>query len=233
MANKKNKIRNKRKNGRNQYTCTKRTVLSEENNDTTATVELSSPTVTQIPTETEDDISDLNQSASFQKLNTSVVNLMDIETNQDNFFFLMNFCMLKSLINQICVCRSCNGDNLEIQNTEKMGFSLQFSIECNHCDWTYKFFSSPEFKFQEKDSRGQKSYEINIQLVIAFQEIGRGHEAMKTFTAMMNIPKPLAIASFNNINNNLHQTYIDTALRSMKSVANECQLNLVLQKVIL
>ena len=127
MTNKKNKIRNKRKrkNARNQYTCTKRTVISEQNNDTTATAGLSSPTVTQIPTETEDDISDLNQSASFQKLNTSVVNLMDIETNQDNFFFLMSFCILKSLINQICVCCSCNGDNLEIHNTEKKGFSLQ------------------------------------------------------------------------------------------------------------
>ena len=97
MANKKNKIRNKRnrKCARNQYTCTKITVLSEQNNDITATAELSSPTVTQISTESEDDISDLNQSASFQKLNTSVVNLMDIETNQDNFFFLMNFCILK------------------------------------------------------------------------------------------------------------------------------------------
>ena len=136
MANKKNKIRNKRKNARNQYTCTKRTVLSEENNDTTATVELSSPTVTQIPTETEDDINDLNQSASSQKLNTSVVNFMDTETNQDNFFFLMNFCILKSLINQICVFRSCNGDNLEIHNTGKKGFSLQLSTECNDCDWT-------------------------------------------------------------------------------------------------
>ena len=49
--------------------------------------------MTQIPTETEDDISDLNQSASFQKQNTSVVNFMDIETNRDNFFFLMNFCI--------------------------------------------------------------------------------------------------------------------------------------------
>ena len=88
MANKKNKIRNKRnrKNARNQYTCTKITVLSEQNNDITATAELSSPTVTQISTESEDDISDLNQSASFQKLNTSVFNLMDIETNQDNSF---------------------------------------------------------------------------------------------------------------------------------------------------
>ena len=54
MENKKNKIRNKRKrkNARNQYTCTKRIVLSEQNNNTTATAELSSPTVTQVPTET-------------------------------------------------------------------------------------------------------------------------------------------------------------------------------------
>ena len=44
---------------------------------------------------------------------------------------------------------------------------------------------------------------------------------MKTFSSMMNMPKPLAIASFNDINNNLHQTYIDTALDSMKSAANE------------
>ena len=72
---------------------------------------------------------------------------------------------MKSLINQICVCRSCNGDTLEIHNTEKKGLSLQFSIECNDCDWTF--------------------------------------------------------ASFNDINNNLHQIYIDTALQSMKSAANE------------
>ena len=108
MVNKKNKIRNKRKrkNARNQYTCTKRTVISEQNNDTTATAGSSSPTVTQIPTETEDDISDLNQSASFQKLNTSVVNLMDIETNQDNFFFLMNLCSYIEITDQPNLCLS-------------------------------------------------------------------------------------------------------------------------------
>ena len=145
---------------RNQYTCTKK-----QNNDTATTTELSSLTVTQ----TEDDImieseQHLNQSAkSFQKLNTSVINLVDIETNQDNLFLLMNFCLLKSLINQICVCHLCNGDNLEIHNTDKKGLSLQFSIEYNDCDWIYKFFSSLEFKFQEKDSRGEKSYEVNIR----------------------------------------------------------------------
>ena len=136
--------RKKRKqNAGKQYTCSKGTVLSEQNNDIAATAELSSPTVTQIPIETEDDVSDLIQSGSSQMLNKSIVNLVNIETNQENVFFLMNIWILKSLINQICVCRS-------------KGLSLQFSIECNDCDWTYKFFSSPEFKCQEKYSRGQK-----------------------------------------------------------------------------
>ena len=71
---------------------------------------------------------------------------------------------------------------------------------------------------------GQKSYEINIRSVIAFREIGRGHEAMKTFTTMMNMLKPLAIASFNDINNNLYQIYIDTALQSIKIVGNEVRM---------
>ena len=38
---------------------------------------------------------------------------------------------------------------------------------------------------------------------------------------MMNITKPLAIASINDINNNLRQTYLDTTLQIMKSAANE------------
>ena len=156
--------------------------------------------------ETEDDSSALNQSTSFQKLNISVANLEYIETNEENFFFLMNFCILKSMIKQVCICRSCNGDNLEIRNTDKKGLSLEFYIEYNDYKWIYDFFSSPESKCPGKDSRGQKSFEVNIRSVIAFREIGRGHKAMKTFSSMMNMPKPLAIASFNDLNNNLHQT---------------------------
>ena len=57
--------------------------------------------------EAEDDSSALNQSTSFQKLNIFVANLENIETNEENFFFLMNFCILKSIIKQVCICRSC------------------------------------------------------------------------------------------------------------------------------
>ena len=47
--------------------------------------------MTQIPTETEDDISDLNQSASFQKLNTFLVNLLWILRLIKTSFFLDEF----------------------------------------------------------------------------------------------------------------------------------------------
>ena len=48
MANKKNKIRNKRKrkNARNEYAWTKKNAFSEQNNGTVTRGELSSPTVT-------------------------------------------------------------------------------------------------------------------------------------------------------------------------------------------
>ena len=49
---------------------------------------------------------------------------------------------------------------------------------------------------------------------------------MKTSTTMMIMSKPLSIASFNDINNNLHQTYIDAALQSMKSAANEVRMSI-------
>ena len=41
----------------------------------------------------------------------------------------------------------------------------------------------------------------------------------------MNMPKPLAVASFND-NNNLHQIHIDMALQSMKSAANEVRISI-------
>ena len=37
------------------------------------------------------------------------------------------------MIKQVCICRSCNGDNLEIRNTDKKGLSFEFYIECNDC----------------------------------------------------------------------------------------------------
>ena len=39
-----------------------------------------------------------------------------------------------------------------------------------------------------KDERGEKSKEINYRSIMAFREIGKGHSAIKTFAAVMNMP---------------------------------------------
>ena len=46
--------------------------------------------------------------------------------------------------------------------------------------------------FFGKDARGKKPFEIDVRSVIAFREIGKENEAMRTFTTMMNMPPPLS-----------------------------------------
>ena len=66
------------------------------------------------------------------------------------------------------------------------------------------FYSSPEFMFTCEDIRGKKPFKVIVRSVIAFLEIGKGNEAMRTFTTMMNMPPTLPHQSYNDINLNLH-----------------------------
>ena len=51
--------------------------------------------------------------------------------------------------------------------------------------------------------------------MIAFREIGKGNEAMHTFTTMMNMPPPLSHQSYNDINLSLHNIYEKAAKESI------------------
>lgn len=211
MANKKNKIYvKKRKNASNQYTCNKRTKTDKtdqlmQNNDTATP---------------EDE--NLNLSSSATKLDTSLRSISTAENNTDDFFFFINFGILKSLIEGIACCPSCNSRLLILTHGDRKGFSLKLHIECEACAWSTSSFTSPQFKFgKEKDNRGQKSFEVNARTVIAFREIGKGHQAMKTFTTMMNMPPPFVNTTYNSWINQLHDIYIETAQESTINAANE------------
>ena len=69
-------------------------------------------------------------------------------------------------------------------------------------------------------SRGRQFSEVNVRAVVAFREVGRGHEEMNTFTRLMNM-SGLAWTAFKNINNELQSPYENTAEKSMQSVANK------------
>ena len=75
--------------------------------------------------------------------------------------------------------------------------------------------------FPGKDARGKKPFEVNVRSVIAFREIDKGNEAIRTFTTMMNMPPPLSHQSYNDINLNLHNIYEKAAKESMLAAVND------------
>ena len=60
------------------------------------------------------------------------------------------------------------------------------------CDWKHCFSTS---------KKQGHSHEINLRAVLAFREIGRGHNAMKTFSKVMNMPEPPTRRIFTKIQN--------------------------------
>ena len=58
------------------------------------------------------------------------------------------------------------------------------NLVCPECDLVDQFYSSPDVKPEASP------LEINNCTVIAFREIGRGRNAMLTFTNIMNMPPP-------------------------------------------
>ena len=107
--------------------------------------------------------------------------------------------LLKCLL---ATCKECNSA-VELKNvpSKRQGFSLKLLLQCcvESCTWSHEFFTSTMFNSSEKDSRGKKPFNINYRSVITFREIGKGHEAMKRFTTIMNMPPPLVWQSYKDI----------------------------------
>ena len=61
-------------------------------------------------------------------------------------------------------------------------------------------------------------FEVNLKAVIAFREMGKGHEGLNTFARLMNM-KGITWASYKNINNAVFDAYESVAEESMRKVA--------------
>ena len=51
---------------------------------------------------------------------------------------------------------------------------------------------------------GRNAFAVNIQMVFAFREIGKGYRSMKSFTSLMNMPPPISLRSYNRKFNHLN-----------------------------
>ena len=73
------------------------------------------------------------------------------------------------------------------------------------CCWEKTFYTSKEV---ERDVSGINAHEINYRPKLARQKTGKGHTALLTFSALMNLPTPpMQIKSFNEIQHNFSAVY--------------------------
>ena len=127
------------------------------------------------------------------------------------------------LIKKIGSCPSCHlREELSLSHNDKrkMGYALNLVLVCGHCNWKYDFYTSPTIDNDDK-SPGLNAFVINFQSVLAFREIGRGLEPMKTFNACMNMPRPMTEKNFASINEKLYDAYEDVAEKCLLAAAME------------
>ena len=147
--------------------------------------------------------------------------LIDVDDDCDDFFSSINFKILQSVFT-LLACRQCGGTEVGLKHLckERQGYSLKFMVYCAECHWEHCFFSSPKFDFPGRDKRGKGTFEINIRAVMAFRELGKGHEAMKTFNAVMNMCPPISTRTYIDINDKIHDIYQVAANKSMKAATD-------------
>ena len=228
MGSKKNKIRLKRKRlfqGNQYIIASKRNLIESTNSLSDTTGDHSKLDIgnhgQQQNIDGEIDFS-TPVSASHQKLNNSNNFIHSSDTDEEKFFFIINFQISTELIQLVGHCKGCSSTNIFIKCTaeERQGFSQKFYLECKDCTWCHGFYSSPEHVFPDKDAKGKNPFQVNVRFVIAFREIGKENEAMRTFTKMMNMPPPLSHQTYNNINLSLHNIYEKAAKEIMLPAVN-------------
>ena len=155
----------------------------------------------------------VNKSASAEKLEIS------LESNDDtsspltafDYNFIINSELFLSLITTIGRCPACIASiNIKHLILEKRGLAQFFKISCIDCDWNLKFCSSKECN-RASNAPGRSSYEVNKRVVIAFRENGQGNSPLKTFCRCINMPPPMTQTTFDDLNCDLHNAYVQTS----------------------
>ena len=112
--------------------------------------------------------------------------------------------ILQELIKTVNGSRAeCSSKKISVKNTvgKKKDRSNKINISCCECAWTKYIYTSKEVNIPRQS--GQKYHELNVRSLMAFGEIGKGFESMKTFSRLMNMTEPINIKACNAINNHL------------------------------
>ena len=139
--------------------------------------------------------------------------------DEDDYFIFVNFKLLKTMLTSICKCPSC-GDVIDMHNVaeSRMGFATKLKVFCLSCSWMHQSFMSKECLQEGRSTRSP--FEVNIRVVAAFREIGRGHSGIEHFSRCMNM-YGISQTACRKLTLKLAEAYEAAADASMKGAAAE------------
>ena len=143
----------------------------------------------------------------------------EVHQNPNDFNLIVNFQKMQDIFELVSVCPECQHSSMSLQHdkSKQMGFSCALKLTCKYCKHEINFQSSKDCI---NSGSGRPFAELNIRSIIAFREIGRGHEALKNFSRCMNMPC-MTVSAFENINEELYSAYESVCSDSMKNAAIE------------
>ena len=139
--------------------------------------------------------------------------------DKDDYFIYINFSVLQKLFMEVGLCPACREQiNISDDLPSRMGLAHKIIINCE-CGWRRETFTSNACSNLE-NKQGRKPFEINIRTVLAYREIGRGHESIKNVSRLMNMYS-IGHPCYNSINKALSHGYEMAAESSMKEAGRE------------
>jgi len=154
-------------------------------------------------------------------------NNVENEFDEENYNIIINFKVLKTMFND-CICKECclNGSKLLLKNNlqNKNGFSYELQLSCDTCEFISKYNTS--LQSHKQISPGKPVASVNFNAIVAFRELGKGYQSLRTFAAFMNMPPPMTPKNFNYLTKKLYKAYETVAIQSTTKAA--CQARMAL-----
>jgi hypothetical protein len=112
---------------------------------------------------------------------------------------------------------------VEFDVPNKRGLSIPLVFVCSKCNWRKIFNTSKEVRRETRS--GRVPFEINARSVVAMREIGKGHSVLEKLCGYLNMPPPMNVTVFNDIQKNVFNAYSDVVNSSMNNAADELRIS--------
>jgi len=145
---------------------------------------------------------------------------IDTEPVLDDFNVIINFSILKDILKEVGNCPECNcGVTVTSDEAKRRGFVHNVEIKCASCQYSYSTYTSGTVdrntNMTKASTKGRKTFDINLRMIVAFREIGRGHEPLISFSRIANL-SCRHVNAFQNNNELIQAAYKSAATDSMK-----------------